>query len=248
MSTAFTTPTACSVLIVDDDEHTRLSLSLVLAQAGYPVAEAIDGADGLAQFARVQPHLVLLDLNLPGLGGWEVLAALRQGGHRGGIILITGYSDTPSIVRGLTSGADDYIAKPLDPAIVCARVEAVARRVAPSSAPRVLQLGHTTVDLVTRAITRPGFEAKLTRIEHRLLTLLAAEPGRCLTREELLTQVWGYADTTCTRTVDTHIWRLRIKLGESPHAPRWLVTVSGSYRLVLAPEVADNLLRKTAVA
>ncbi|HWA26905.1 MAG TPA: response regulator transcription factor [Lacunisphaera sp.] len=221
------------LLLIDDDESVRLSYGGALRAAGYALAEAADGEEGLARIEELRPELILLDVDMPRRNGWETLETLRRRGHHQPVVMLTGATETSDKVRGLGAGADDYLCKPCDKRELLARVNAILRRSRPPMpALPTLRFGATTVDLPQRQAWRGDQPVALTRTEFALLELFARHAGRPLTREFLLEKIWGYDSGVNTRTLDTHIWRLRRKLGEPQGAPRWLTSVTGGgYRL-----------------
>lgn len=219
-----------SVLVVDDDPDLRESLAQALGHAGYAVEVVPDGESALARIAERRPALVLLDLCLPRCDGWQVLETLRADGFAGGVIVLTGQEDTETLVRALARGADDFIRKPCVLRELLARMHAVLRRTR-RGPPTIVRIGAVEIDLEARSAHRGAEAVALTATEFKLIEQLATRRGQVVTREELLVNVWGYSATACTRTVDTHVWRLRGKVCDDPHHPRWLVTVPGGYRL-----------------
>lgn len=227
------TPAHCgeSVLVVDADSGQRESVAHALGQAGYAVGVASDGPQALAAVAASHPALVLLELALPGSDGWQVLETLRAEGFEGGVIVLTGQEDTETLVRALARGADDFVRKPYVLRELLARIHAVLRRTQRTVPAKRVRLGDVEIDLEARSTHRGAEAVALTATEYKLIEQLAVRRGRTVTREELLTRVWGYSASACTRTVDTHVWRLRGKVCDDPHHPRWLVTTPGGYRL-----------------
>lgn len=220
------------VLLVDDDEAYRTIFGVVLERAGYAVETATNGFDAIQRCAQHPYSLVTLDVDMPGFNGWQTLATLRERGCDTPVIMVTGAVAPEQRIRGLEGGADDYLCKPCESGEFLARVRAVLRRRKPvPAAPVVLHFGGTTVDLSARTAETAGRPLALTRTEYALLDLFAKHAGRLLSRELLLEAVWGYAGDANTRTVETHLWRLRKKLGDGGAAPRWLQTVPGGYRL-----------------
>ena len=230
-------PTELTLLLIDDDEVMRRCCGDVLRGAGYGLALACDGEEGLNQAEQVNPDLILLDVDMPRRNGWQTLTALRSRGYTQPVVMMTGAVGIDDRVRGLSGGADDYLCKPCDSRELLARVNAALRRARPAAAPLpVLHFGPTIVDLAGRTATRAGAPLGLTRTEYALLELFVRNPGRPLAREFLLEKVWGYTEKANTRTFETHIWRLRQKLGENPGEPRWLKTVpSAGYLLASDP-------------
>lgn len=202
------------VLVVDDERAIRRLLRMYLTDAGFTVAEAADGAEAVEQVRRGGIDLVLLDLMLPGIDGFEVCRRLRELG-RVPVIMLTARSDEANRVTGLELGADDYVVKPFSPAEVVARVRAVMRRVtAPPDPHRVLRAGPVELEPASRRASVDGREVDLTRLEFDLLVELASHPRVVYTRERLLERVWGYQSAVGGKTVDVHVANLRRKLGD----------------------------------
>lgn len=217
------------LLLVDDDRNLRESCANTLRAAGYRVLEAEDGLAGLELMQREDPALVLLDVDMPQLDGWQTLQRLRDRGDRTPVLMLTGLGDVTNRVRGLGAGADDYLAKPCDVRELLARVHALLRRSQPVPAgARVLRFGEITVDLDQHAVISAHEAPTLTRTEFALLELLARKDGCPASRDEILDGVWGYTHRPATRTVETHIWRLRGKLGDDCVEARWIRTVPGA--------------------
>lgn len=231
---AHTSPFASAkILVVDDDEALRNVFAALLRHAGYRVLEAVDGVEALELWQREAPALVLLDVDMPRLNGWQTLEKIRLRGGRQPVLMLTGLTSVDHRVKGLGAGADDYVGKPCDARELLARVQALLRRteMAAVSAP-VLRLGDNVIDLTARTATAAGQPLALTRTEFALLELLARHAGRPVSRETILDAVWGYTNRPNTRTVETHFWRLRGKLGDRSDEPRWILTVPGAgYRL-----------------
>ena len=200
--------------MVDDERAIRRLLRLYLTDAGFTVAEAADGEAAIDQVRRGGIDLVLLDLMLPGMDGFEVCRRLEEISSVP-VIMITARGDEAHRVTGLELGADDYVVKPFSPAEVVARVRAVMRRVsAPPDPHRVLRAGSAEIEPTGRRVTVGGREVDLTRLEFDLLAELAAHPRVVYTRERLLEKVWGYQSGVGGKTVDVHVANLRRKLGE----------------------------------
>ena len=221
------------ILVVEDDRDIALSLRLKLERdGGFAVATAEDGATGLRLAQEQPPDLVLLDVNLPGMDGFEVCRRLRREPATAGIpvIMVTARIDEADRVAGLELGADDYITKPFSPKEALARVRAVLRRAERGREPdEAFADGPLRVDLAARAAAVDGRDLGLTRKEFDLLVELLRQRGRVLTRERLLETVWGYDYPGETRTVDVHVRRLRQKLG-SPADERVETVVGVGYR------------------
>jgi DNA-binding response OmpR family regulator len=220
-----------SVLIIEDDPRIRRMLQLTLQREGLDVTEASTGEDGLARLAETPFDVILLDLMLPGKDGFEVCREIRRSSNVP-VIMLTARSDSHDVVAGLEAGADDYVSKPFVVKELSARIRALARRTrAPE--PRVhLTVGDLEISPTEGTITRAGEPLNLTRTEFRLLCELAADPGRVLSREELLERVWGYDYFGDSRLVDVHIRRLRKKIEPDASNPTLVTTVRGmGYRV-----------------
>ena len=223
------------LLFIEDDDQIRLALTMALEDEGYKVHEAPDGASGLAAFAEYEPDLVLLDLRLPDMSGFDVCRALRAASIVP-IIIITAQTDTYDLVAGLEAGADDYITKPVVPKELAARIRALLRRVQlqeSTSTPRATRLGDVELRREQGLVLKAGREVSLTKTEFRLLCEFADHAGAVLSRDQLLERVWGYEYLGDSRLVDAHVRRLRVKIEDHPDDPRLIVTVRGlGYRLV----------------
>lgn len=230
------------LLLVDDEELVRATFAEALRGAGYRVLEAIDGMDALKKVVSDSPDLVVLDIDMPNLDGWEVLRRLRESGQHMPVLVLTVHNSLDNRVRGLGEGADDYLGKPCHERELVARVGALLRRGRPVPAkPALLAFGSTTVDLQNRLTVRNGAPLALTKIEYSFLELLAGAQGKPVSREKILDAVWGYARDSESRTVETHVWRLRAKLGDDAAEPRWIRTVSGvGYQLVCEQAAAGK--------
>jgi len=200
------------ILVADDDENIVELISLYLRKEGFAVIAARDGGEALQKIAQQDPDLVLLDIMMPVKDGWEVCREVRQR-YRVPVIMLTARGEAYDKILGLELGADDYITKPFNPRELVARVKAVLRRSRRAGeGGRRLRYRDLVIDLDEFAVFREGRPLSLTRKELELLWLLASEPNRVFSREQLLSQIWGYDYTGDTRTVDTHIKRLRRKL------------------------------------
>lgn len=200
------------VLIVDDEDRMRDLVRLYLERQGFTVEEAADGESGLEQAATGRFDLVLLDLMLPGLDGWQVCQRLRAAGQRVPVVMLTARGETDDRIAGLELGADDYIAKPFDLGELTARIRAVLRRAGEAPRGGVLERGPLHIDLGARIATVHGRAVVLTPKEFDLLVALAQRPGQVFSRDLLLSQVWGWEFVGETRTVDAHVKNLREKL------------------------------------
>lgn len=217
-----------TVLLVEDNPNTLQLVRLYLEREGHRVLTAQDGLTALALFHRETPDLLVLDLMLPGMDGMEVCRRVREESEVP-IIMLTARVEEEDRLAGLDLGADDYITKPFSPRELCARVRAVLRRVRREPLPSepVLRRGDLVVDLRKRAVFLEGRRLHLTPTEFRILALLAREPGRVFTRDEILDRAFGHDFEGFDRTVDAHISNLRRKLGDDPRAPRYIQTVYG---------------------
>ena len=202
------------MLVVDDERAIRRLLRLYLTDAGFTVAEAGTGEEALEQVRRGVIDIVLLDLMLPGMDGYEVCRRLRETTSTP-VIMLTARGEETHRITGLELGADDYVTKPFSPVEVVARVKAVMRRVsAPPDPNRVLRAGPAQLEPSSRRVLLEGDEVELTRLEFDLLAELAAHPRVVYTRERLLEKVWGYQSAVGGKTVDVHVANLRRKLGD----------------------------------
>lgn len=205
---------ATRVTVVEDDEAIREAIVATLERGGYEVDSCPDGESGLRAARKAGCSIVLLDLMLPGMDGIEVLTELRKTHPTLPVIVLTARGTEDDRVTGLRTGADDYVVKPFSTRELVARVEAVLRRSPERPSPvRKLQMGHGTIDLDRREIIADGHDAQsLSETECQILAHLASNPGRAITRDELLTRIWGLSGGVETRTVDMHVARLRSKL------------------------------------
>ena len=201
------------VLVVEDDPAIADLQRLYLTREGYGVHVERDGVAGLAAARRLKPVALVLDVGLPGLDGTEVVRALREEGDWVPVLFVTARDEEVDRVLGLELGADDYVTKPFSPRELVSRVRAVLRRTQGTVAQPPLVLGPVRVDLEAREATVDGEPVLLTATEFDLLVALLRKPGRVLSREQLLSQVWGYAAAAGTRTVDVHVGQVRAKLG-----------------------------------
>jgi DNA-binding response OmpR family regulator len=204
------------VLVVEDESSIADLLRMYLAREGYGVHVERDGRAGLAAARALRPVAIVLDVGLPELDGTEVCRRLRADDDWTPVLFCTARDDEIDRVLGLELGADDYITKPFSPREVVARVKSVLRRAdGPPSTSAPLVLGRVTVDRVTHRVTVDDAEVELTATEFDLLVHLMRAPGRVFTREQLLSEVWGYAALVGTRTVDVHVAQVRAKLGDA---------------------------------
>ncbi|MBX6350277.1 MAG: response regulator transcription factor [Clostridia bacterium] len=212
-------------LVVDDDDHVRELVRLALEKQGFRVAQAADGREALKLADELLPDIVILDLMLPAVDGWEVCRRLRQAGGRVPILMLTARGEEDDEVRGLNLGADDYLVKPFSPRQLVARASALLRR-AGTEAGRVLRYPGLVIDTTARRVTVDGEAVQLAPKEFDLLAFLARHPAQVLSRDRLLERVWGWDYQGDARTVDEHVKRLRQKTaGREGH--RYIETVWG---------------------
>jgi two-component system phosphate regulon response regulator PhoB len=204
------------VLIVEDEAALVTMLRYNLEKEGFAVCEAGDGEEALVQIAERKPDVVLLDWMLPLVSGIEVCRQIRRSpsSRTLPVVMLTARGEEGDRVRGLNSGADDYVVKPFSPTELIARLRAVMRRAQPASAEDVLRFADVALDLVAHRVTRSGRPIHLGPTEFRLLRFLMQHPGRVFSREQLLDSVWGHDVYVEPRTVDVHIRRLRKALNE----------------------------------
>jgi len=227
------------ILVIEDNPDLAYGLRNNLEIEGYEVEVAKDGTRGLSRArAMPNPDLVVLDLMLPGMDGFRVLRALREEGHGMPVLILTARGEEADKVRGLRLGADDYVTKPFGVLELLARIEALLRRVlAPKKnggppPPPFEKFGEIEILTPSRTVLREGAAVSLTPKEYDLLLALIRRDGACITRTELLTEVWGYSAEVMSRTVDTHVAELRRKLERDPANPRHILTVRKTgYRL-----------------
>ena len=227
------------ILIVEDEEHLARGIQFNLEMDGYVVDVLDDGAQAAKRLARPGPgdvDLVILDVMLPGLDGFAVADRARKAGNFVPILMLTAKSLPEDIVEGLAAGADDYLAKPFDLAVLLARVKGLLRRRdwarGSQEGPETAQVGEARVDFTRFEIQRGGATIQLTLLEAMLLKLLVQNAGRVVTKAEILEKVWNVHPDTQTRAVDNFIVRLRKYVEADPHSPRHIHTVRGAgYRL-----------------
>ena len=211
------------ILVVDDDVNICELLRLYIERDDYQVVIANDGEQAVELFNREQPDLVLLDIMLPKMDGWQVCKEIRKTSNRP-IIMLTAKGDTHDVVLGLEAGADDYMVKPFKPQELVARINTRLRRVAKVG---TLGICDLVIDQMEHKVIKNGKEIALTRLEFDLLAALAKEPGRVFTREALLSEVWGYQHAADTRLVNVHVQRLRSKIESDADNPEYVLTVRG---------------------
>lgn len=232
---------AHTVLIVEDSETLALGLRTSFEFEGYTVHWAADGEQAIAWLADHSPDLVILDLMLPKVNGFDVLRRFRADGGTAAVLILSARDGEVDKVQGFRSGADDYVVKPVGVLELLARAEAMLRRMEPrtartaSDAPSSghLQFGDVTIELKTRTVTRGGVAVELTPREYELLVFLIRADGAIISREHVMDEVWHYVPGLTSRTVDQHIARLRHKLESDPAEPRHILTArKAGYRFV----------------
>lgn len=211
------------LLLIDDDPSLLEILGDYLSHAGHEVETAATGSAGLQAARTAEPDLVLLDVAMPGLDGWQVLRSLRETSAVP-VIMLTARPDEPEVLRGFALGADDYVVKPFSFAQLEARVRAVLARTGPGPAKdtRLLAAGELQVDLDAHRVRRGEDIVKLTPTEFRLLVALMEQPGKVLSFEELVTRVWGAQYSGEGDYVRRYVWHLRRKLEDNPESPRYI--------------------------
>lgn len=222
-----------TVLIVEDERAIVEIVKFNLQREGYETMEALDGETGLELARSGDPDLVLLDVMLPKMNGFEVCTALRASGSAVPVIMLTAREEESDKVFGLEAGADDYITKPFSMRELLARVKANIRRRALDAGTRtasenLLQQGALTVDLQAVSVKKNGQNIEVTQKEFDLLTCLLTNPGKVFTREELMTKVWNYDYFGDMRTVDVTVRRLREKIEDDPGDPKYIRTKRGA--------------------
>jgi len=214
------------ILIADDDTQMLRALSITLNARGYEVLVAADGHQALEIAIEHKPDIVVLDLGMPRLDGIAVIEGIR-GWSEAPILVVSGRTANAEKVQALDAGADDYVTKPFSMDELLARVRALTRRSTTTSTEPTIGFGDTAVDLAAKTVTRAGSRVRLTPTEWRVLELLVRNPGRLVTRQTLLREIWGEGHLTDTNYLRLYIAQLRRKLEPNPTAPRYLLTESG---------------------
>ena len=226
------------VMVIEDEKEIRDLVRYNLEREGFRVSAAADGDTGLDQLFAERPDMLVLDLMLPGKNGLEILRELRSEAttRELPVLVLTARGAEMDKLLGFDHGADDYLTKPFSPRELIARVRALLRRSRPSRDPAALEFGELRIDPLAREVRMAGSELVLTPREYDLLVFFVQNSGRVLTRDELLRKVWGYDYIGDTRTVDVHVRRLRMKLGEQN---RLIETVTGvGYKFIARPAAA----------
>jgi two-component system, OmpR family, KDP operon response regulator KdpE len=214
------------ILIADDDPQILRALRITLTARGYEVITAANGRAALNAAIEEHPDLIVLDLGMPGLTGIEVIEGVR-GWSQVPILVVSGRSESWDKVDALDAGADDYVTKPFQADELLARIRALSRRTPTATDEPSVSFGDVTVDLAARVVTRAGTPVRLTPTEWHLLEVLVRNPDRLVTRETLLTEVWGPQYTTDTGYLRLYLAQLRKKLEPEPSTPRYLLTEAG---------------------
>jgi DNA-binding response OmpR family regulator len=228
-----------TILVVDDEPHIVMGLRDALEFEGFRVISAGKGKDGIALARSESPDAIILDLMLPDVNGYAVCEDLRRINALVPIVMLTARSQETDKIRGLDAGADDYVTKPFSVNELIARVRAIFRRarasVARGAPPETLALGEVTVNFTTHTVAARGREHSLSFYEVELLRMLAERAGQPVSRDEILTKIWGLDGTPSNRTVDNFIVKLRRKIERSPDRPQHILTVYGyGYKLATA--------------
>jgi DNA-binding response OmpR family regulator len=223
-----------SILIVEDEPHIVMGLKDALEFEGYDVAAAGTGRDGVVMAKSDRPDVVLLDLMLPDINGYQVCEELRRFDPFLPIIMLTARSQESDKIRGLDAGADDYVTKPFSVAELTARIRAIVRRASRlPGAPEGFDIGEVRVNCTAQTIERDGQETRLSYYEVELLRMLNERRGQPVARDDILTRIWGLDSSPTNRTVDNFIVKLRKKIERSPDKPEHILTVYGfGYKLV----------------
>lgn len=221
-------PDASRLWVIDDNPDVRASFIYALTKEGYQVVEFQNGGDALAQLEAQPPAMIILDVDMPVLDGWQTLQELRRRGCFQPVLMVTGTNDVGSRVKGLELGADDYIGKPCESSELIARVRALLRRTSSPFQPAVKLLvrGDVKIDLDRKTATRGDERLALTRTDFALLKLLSENKGAPVSRETILRDVWK-ARSGNSHALDTHLWRLRKKLGDTNDASQWIQNIPG---------------------
>ncbi len=220
-----------TILIIDDDPDLCVLVGTILVKAGYEVESAFDGQSGLDRAAKIRPDLVLLDIMMPEMSGWDVAKELRQV-STAPIIFLSARGAEKDVVRGLQLGADDYVSKPFRHHELVARIEAVLRRAPTAAREQFYRIGDLTIDRPHWEVRRGGRLIHLTPTEFRLLLLLAQHAGRPVSHKDILTEVWGDRHQRNLNLLKVYIRQVRQKIEVNPDRPRYLLTTRGvGYRL-----------------
>ena len=226
------------LLVVDDEKAMADAIRDNLEFEGYQVDCAYGGLPALDCLLKEKYALVILDVMMPDMDGFAVLGKLRAGGDDTPVIFLTARSAEADTLRGLGLGADDYVVKPFSVLELVARVKAVLGRTSPGATLQTLELGHVNIDFRKLKISRGGAEEELGRYEADILQLLASEPGRVFSREEIMDAIWGMDAFPSNRTIDNYIVKLRRKIEHDPKNPAYLLSIYGKgYKLMKSKDM-----------
>jgi DNA-binding response OmpR family regulator len=228
-----------TVLVVDDDALVRKAVRLTCEAEGYTVTEVSRGAEAVAAVESARPDIVLLDLMMPDVSGFDICREIRHAGHRMPVVILSAKNDEIDVVLGLEIGADDYIQKPFRPRELLARLAAHLRKVneppTRNGEGRRLAFRGLVIDTAERRVIRDGEDISLTHTEFDLIAFLAGNAGEVISRDRILSSVWGYEHPIETRVIDVHVRNLRRKIEPDPAAPRYILAVPGiGYRFTNA--------------
>lgn len=225
---------ADTILIVEDEPDMLMGLEDSLVHEGYTVVTAPNGREGLKKALELKPDVIILDVKMPLMNGYEVCSALRKRGVKTPVIMLTAGNTEDEKVRGLDTGADDYVTKPFSSKELIARIRAVRRRPGDKKEKiKSFSFSGIKVNFDHQTITKKGETVELSSCESELLRLLVMHAGEAVSREVILTEVWGYNFPPDTRTIDNHIVRLRQKIEDDPREPRHILTAYGTgYKFV----------------
>ncbi len=214
------------ILVIEDDESLRETIGVMLERENFAPTLVADGRAGYKEALRRHADLMLVDLRLPEMSGIDICKSLRTEGVQTPIIVLSAMADEVDKVLMLEIGADDYVVKPFGARELIARIRAVLRRTSPAQ-PKTFHFSDVEIDFERRMVTRNGLEVKMTPAEYNLLSFFVQNPGKAVSRDQILNSVWGYDSYPNTRTVDAHVVRLRQKLEPDPANPRYFGTVHG---------------------
>ena len=223
------------ILVVEDDRAVQKALVRLFQSEDYDVEIRTDGKSGLEAFRSSAPSAVILDLRLPGISGNDLCREIKREAPSLPVIVLSAKTDVTDKVLLLELGADDYVTKPFSPRELLARVRAAVRRTnQPAAVADVFVFGNVSIDFSKMELKRAGQPLAMTAQEFKVLKFFVQNQGRVISRTELLNEVWGYQDYPSTRTVDNHIWKLRLKLEDNPAEPLYFQTVHGAgYKFVV---------------
>jgi DNA-binding response OmpR family regulator len=216
------------VLIVEDDRAVQKALKRLFESENYTVEVTANGKSGLEAFHASPPSAVVLDLRLPGMAGNDVCREIKKQAPSLPVIVLSAKTDVADKVLLLEIGADDYVTKPFSPRELLARVRAAVRRTNRAQDNDLFSFNGVSIDFAKMELTRKGQDIPMTAQEFKILKFFSQNPGRVISRSQLLNEVWGYENYPSTRTVDNHIWKLRLKLEDDPAAPVHFHTVYGA--------------------